>query len=87
MPGIETRFLVSPHLSLLYYYYYYYYNYNNYYYYCCCYYYYYYNYYYYCGHCTCKHNIEAPLPRYYCRLKAVNITYAQCVSVALIVQR
>jgi len=46
----------------------------------------YYYYYYNCGHCTCKHNIEAPLSRYYCLLKAVNITYAQCVSVALVMQ-
>ena len=31
-----------------------------------------------------KHNNEALLPHHCCRLKAVNIIYAQCVSVALV---
>ena len=36
--------------------------------------------------CTCKHDIEARPRKHYCRGKAVNITYSECIFVALGIQ-
>ena len=36
--------------------------------------------------CKYKRNIEAGSRNYYCRGKAISITYFECVSVALIIQ-